>query len=67
MGQKKGQVEYLKFKAGKILTYKEAIKAHCFACNGEGDGGGEDCKGKSCPLYYYFKQWIWEKRESKWV
>lgn len=46
----RGHKEYLKFKAGVLLTYKQAILAQCYACNG-GEEGGKDCKGLSCPLY----------------
>lgn len=48
----KGQKEYERFKKGEPLTYKQAILAQCFICNGAGEGG-EDCKGVSCPLYQF--------------
>ncbi len=44
---------YEKFLKGERLTYKQAIKAQCYVCNGMGEGGGKDCKGKSCPLYQF--------------
>lgn len=47
-----GYKEYQRFKAGEPLTHKQAILAQCYVCNGL-DEGGEDCKGKSCPLYQY--------------
>lgn len=52
MGKIKGQLEYQKFKEGKLLTRKEAILAQCYICNG-GEGSSEDCMGDSCPLYQY--------------
>lgn len=48
----KGKKEYDRYKAGETLTRKEAILAHCYVCNGL-EEGGEDCLGKSCPLYRY--------------
>jgi len=48
----KGFAAYKKFLDGKQLTRKEAILAQCYVCNGLSDGG-QDCKGKSCPLYEY--------------
>jgi len=48
----KGQKQYEAFKAGKPLSFKGAILAQCYVCNGE-DEGGEDCLGVSCPLYQY--------------
>lgn len=48
----KGQRQYEAFKAGKPLSFKGAILAQCFTCNGELEGG-EDCLGVSCPLYQY--------------
>ena len=58
MGKLKGQTEYENFKKGMALSPKKAIKAACYACNGENDGSGEDCRGLSCPLYPYFKKWV---------
>ena len=37
MGKIKGQLEFQKFKEGKLLTRKEAILAQCYVCNGEDD------------------------------
>jgi hypothetical protein len=48
----KGQKQYEAFKAGKPLSFKGAILAQCYSCNGESEGG-EDCLGISCPLYQY--------------
>lgn len=52
MAGKKGLREYRKFKEGESLTRGEAILAQCYVCNGA-DESGEDCKGKSCPLYQF--------------
>lgn len=64
MGKLKGQAEYEKFKKGLPLTMKQSIKAQCFMCNGEKEGSWEDCFGKSCPLYPYFKKWIKKRSTS---
>jgi len=48
----KGQIYFEKFKRGESLTFKQAILAQCYECNG-GPEGGEDCLGVSCPLYQY--------------
>ena len=48
----KGQKQYEAFKAGKPLSFKGAILAQCYECNG-GPEGGEDCLGVSCPLYQH--------------
>lgn len=48
----KGQKEYEKFKKGQLLTFRQAIIAQCYICNGESEGG-EDCLGVNCPLYQY--------------
>ena len=53
MGAIRGALQYKKFKEGKPLTRKGVMLAHCFACNGE-EEGGVDCQGSSCPLYQYF-------------
>ena len=58
MGKLKGQMEAEKFRAGQPLTMKQAMKAHCYICNGEEEGSSIDCKGTSCPLYSYFKKWF---------
>ncbi len=46
----KGRAEYRRFLKGKNLTFREAILAQCYVCNG-GNEGGVDCLGYSCPLY----------------
>lgn len=48
----KGKRDYERFKKGEPLTHKQAIFAQCYICNGLNEGG-EDCKGKSCPLYQF--------------
>lgn len=48
----KGQTHYEKFKRGESLTFRQAILAQCYVCNG-GSEGGVDCLGVSCPLYQY--------------
>lgn len=48
----RGKRDYEKFQKGETLTHKQGILAHCYVCNGL-DEGGEDCKGKSCPLYQF--------------
>ena len=58
----KGRGEYLKSQRGESLSPKKAIMAQCYVCNGEGQGSSEDCKGESCPLYPYFKKWVWKCR-----
>lgn len=49
----KGAREYERFKNGESLTRKQAMLAHCYACNGEEDSA-VDCQGHSCPMYQYF-------------
>lgn len=48
----KGQRQYEAFQAGKPLSFKGAILAHCYVCNGELEGG-VDCLTVSCPLYQF--------------
>ena len=64
MGKLKGQGEYEKFKEGMPLTYKQAIKAQCYVCNGEEEGSFVDCQGRSCPLYPFFRKWLYRRRKS---
>ena len=49
----KGKREFEKFERGEKLTWKQAVRAQCYICNGEQEGA-EDCKGTSCPLYQFF-------------
>jgi len=60
----KGRKETLDFRAGKTLTMKQAIKAQCYICNGEEEGASEDCQGISCPLYPFFKKWLFKGRKK---
>lgn len=46
----KGQADYEKFKAGKRLTRGQAMKAHCYECNGF---EAVDCQGTDCAMYQY--------------
>lgn len=48
----KGEIEYRKFKKGMDLTYRQAVLAQCYICNGANEGG-VDCRGISCPLYRF--------------
>lgn len=48
----RGGREYERYKKGETLSHKQAILAQCFVCNGL-EEGGEDCLGKSCPLYQF--------------
>ncbi|MFA5402732.1 MAG: hypothetical protein WC318_04425 [Candidatus Omnitrophota bacterium] len=52
MSKLRGAKEYDNFITGKPLTRKEALLAQCYVCNGF-EESGEDCLGKSCPLYQY--------------
>lgn len=64
MGKVKGQNEYNKFLKGQTLSPKKAIMAQCFCCNGEEQGSSEDCRGLNCPLYPFFKRWLWKGRKA---
>jgi hypothetical protein len=50
MGAIKGAKEYKKRQKGGSLSRAEAVKAHCFMCNGF-EESREDCRGLKCPLY----------------
>lgn len=46
-----GKLQYDNWKAGKKLSRKGAVYAHCYECNGW-EQSGEDCQGKeNCALY----------------
>lgn len=47
----KGKNELLKHLDGEKLTYKEAILAKCYDCEGYFIDGKEDCMIYDCPLY----------------
>ncbi|MCL4479661.1 MAG: hypothetical protein M1381_11320 [Deltaproteobacteria bacterium] len=53
MGKIIGQKEYGKFKSGQPLSYKEAILAQCYVCNGQEDSAADCQAGNSCPLYQF--------------
>ena len=38
MGMIKGAMEYQKFQRGERLSFKQAIFAQCYLCNGEKEG-----------------------------
>ena len=65
----KGESELLSLCEDKKLTQRQAIFAECFVCQGYYVDGKEDCKNKTCPLYFYmpyregFKEDI--RREKK--
>lgn len=65
MGKLKGQKEYKKFQEGGSLSPKQAILAQCFVCNGKEEGSGEDCKGENCPLYGFFRKWVFKGRQKR--
>jgi len=52
MGVVKGQKEYEKWEAGTRLTYRQAVLAHCYECNGL-EEGRVDCQGRRCVLYAF--------------
>ena len=46
-----GRAAHGRWKNGVRITRKDAIEAHCYACNG---GENKDCGGeKTCPLYQH--------------
>ena len=47
----KGKAELLKHLSGERVTYKEAIAAKCYECEGYFADGKEDCGIDTCPLY----------------
>ena len=49
----KGQREWESHLRGEPLSRKQAIKAHCYECNGL-ESSNVDCQGHNCPLYAYF-------------
>jgi hypothetical protein len=52
MGIIKGETEYKRFSKGERLSYKKAILAQCYVCNGLNESN-IDCQGKNCPLYQF--------------
>ena len=61
MGMLKGKSEYIKWTKGQKLTRNQALRAHCYICNGFEDSNS-DCKGKkTCPLspfFYYSNDYV---------
>ena len=49
----KGRKEFVKFKKGEKLTFKQSILAKCFECMGRYIDGKVDCEVYNCPLYPY--------------
>jgi len=48
-----GRIEHGQIIKGKVLNTLPAILAKCYDCMGHYDGGPEDCKIQSCPLYRF--------------
>lgn len=46
-----GQADLIKYLRGKKLTQRQAIKAHCYDCDGMGDSG--KCDLDICSLFPY--------------
>lgn len=65
MGKLKGHIFYNRFLEGIKLSPRQTIIAQCYICNGELEGHFEDCRGESCPLYPYFKKWVYRVRKGK--
>ena len=43
-----GKRELIKYLEGGKITRSQAVKAHCYDCNGMGESG--DCNQEGCPL-----------------
>ena len=48
-----GRTQYLRYLQGEKLTYKEALLAKCYDCDGGHTDGRYDCEVLSCPLRRY--------------
>ena len=48
-----GRTQYLRFLQGEKLTYREALLAKCYDCDGGHSDGRYDCEVLSCPLRMY--------------
>ncbi len=48
-----GRTQYLRFLNGEKLTYREAVLAKCYDCDGGHSDGRYDCEVLSCPLRMY--------------
>lgn len=47
----RGQRELVAHLEGRELTTHQAIRAFCYECMGYYNGGHEDCRTTTCPLY----------------
>ncbi len=45
-----GRTQYLRYLRGEKLTYREALLAKCYDCDGGHSDGRYDCEVLSCPL-----------------
>ena len=45
-----GRTQYQRFLNGEKLTYREAVLAKCYDCDGGHSDGRYDCEVLSCPL-----------------
>ena len=48
-----GKKEYVAHLQGKRITFKGAVLARCYECNGYYADGKEDCDVPTCPIYPY--------------
>ena len=48
-----GKTQYQRLLNDEELTYREAIMAKCYDCDGGHTGGLYDCEVVSCPLHIY--------------
>lgn len=48
-----GRTQYLRYLQGEKLTYKEALLAKCYDCDGGHSDGRYDCEVLTCPLRMY--------------
>lgn len=48
-----GRTQYLRFLNGEKLTYREAVLAKCYDCDGGHSDGRYDCEVLPCPLRMY--------------
>jgi hypothetical protein len=46
-----GVYEYKRIMSGRNVSPLGLIKAKCYECMGNYDGGAQDCKIDKCPLY----------------
>ncbi len=53
MGKIIGQKEYEKFRSGQTLSYREAVLAQCFVCNGQESSAADWQDNGACPLYQF--------------